>query len=192
MWSRLHPTPPDSNRPRPASSLSPQRTRHICRVVVVAPTLSDSNCPYLLHALAPQGQSPRTDIRPTFGSLNANSTTTQPLSNPAPTIGNLNPPTTVLHPLFGLVQAKPSSNSLPTAAPSLRKMDGHSLALGSSDADSAIPQPRYWHHQPQLNHNNSPATTQPRPNHATTPQDGYLRSRRQMCRDLILPAIPLC
>ena len=75
---------------------------------------------------------PRTDIRPPFGTLNANSATMQPLSNsdtdatnrhstisqtiqqplssPAPTIGNLNPSTTVLQPLVGLGHAKPSSN----------------------------------------------------------------------------------
>jgi hypothetical protein len=67
------------------------------------------------------------DIRPPFGTLNANSATMQPLSNsdtdatnrhstisqtiqqplsnPAPTIGNLNPSTTVLHPPDGRFRA---------------------------------------------------------------------------------------
>ena len=85
---------------------------------------------------------PRTDIRPPFGSLNANSTTIQPfpntdtdttnrhstttlsptisptiqqpLSNPAPTLGNLNPSTTVLQPPDGRFRAWQTSTTQPS------------------------------------------------------------------------------
>ena len=79
---------------------------------------------------------PRTDIRPPFGSLNANSATMQPLSNsdtdatnrhstisqtiqqplsnPAPTIGNLNPSTTVLQPPDGRFRAWQTPTTQPS------------------------------------------------------------------------------
>ena len=79
---------------------------------------------------------PRTDIRPPFGTLNANSATMQPLSNsdtdatnrhstisqtiqqplsnPAPTIGNLNPSTTVLQPPDGRFRAWQTPTTQPS------------------------------------------------------------------------------
>ena len=76
-------------------------TRQICRVVVVASTLSDSNCPYLLHALAPQGQSPRRG-RDTRLSDNSNIAQPfpQPSSNRFPTPRQPSGTTTHLHPSF--------------------------------------------------------------------------------------------
>ena len=60
-----------------------------------------------------QGTAPlrrlRTDTRPPLGNLIDNSTTIQPLSNPAQTIGNFNPSATVRHP-----PPQPFSNRLTT------------------------------------------------------------------------------
>ena len=85
---------------------------------------------------------PRTDIRPPFGTLNANSATIQPLSNsdtdatnrhstisqtiqqplsnPAPTIGNLNPSTTVLQPPDGRFRAWQKPTTQPSFVSSPR------------------------------------------------------------------------
>ena len=78
LW-RPQPTSIYSNLPRPASSPSPPPTRQICRVMGVA--LNDPkrlNLTLSPPRAAPVGQSPRTDIRPTFGSP----TQTQPFLNP--------------------------------------------------------------------------------------------------------------
>ena len=68
--------------------------------------------------LAPQGQSPRTDIRPTSGRFKhcttISPTIQQPLSNPAQTIGNFNQSPTVLQPPH-----QPSFNRLPTTTHTL-------------------------------------------------------------------------
>ena len=71
---------PCASRDKRNSSPLPPSTRQICRVVIVAPTLSDSNCPYLLHALAPQGQSPR---RGRDARLSDNSNIAQPFPQPS-------------------------------------------------------------------------------------------------------------
>ena len=92
---------PCASRDKRNSSPLPPSTRQICRVVVVAPTLSDSNCPYLLHALAPQGQSPR---RGRDARLSDNSNIAQPFPQPSsnrfPTLRQPSGTSTNLHPSF--------------------------------------------------------------------------------------------
>ena len=95
------------------------------------------------HALAP----PTNGHPPTSGNLNANSTTMQPFPSPAPTIGNLNPYTTVLKPLVGFGHAKPSSNHLPSAAPSRRKVASQ-LSLGDNHMSTSTPV-LYHQHPPE-------------------------------------------
>ena len=72
----------------------------------------------------------RTDIRPLLDNLNANSTTIQPLPNPAPTIGSLNPPTTDLQPPRNRESITTTPQSFPNNNPAVRSRQTDNPALG--------------------------------------------------------------
>ena len=140
---------------------------------------------------------PRTDIRPPFGTLNANSATMQPLSNsdtdatnrhstisqtiqqplsnPAPTIGNLNPSTTVLQPPDGRFRAWQTPTTQPSFVSSTRTTRFR-LNLPTSLISQL---------QPILINNSTSTTPRPLPNHYST-----TRKARQNCRADTVP-LPL-
>ena len=153
-----------ASRDKRNSSPLPPSTRQICRVEVVAPTLSDSNCPYLLHALAPQGQSPR---RGRDARLSDNSNIAQPFPQPSsnrfPTLRQPSGTSTNLHPSFNrhatASQSQPRRNRFPITIqspeaarrtiPRLANIHDSTILRVESknDSDSTVPHPRSLNRQ---------------------------------------------
>ena len=136
--------------------------------------------------LSPPLLRPRTDAR-----LSDNSNITQPFPQPLhnrfPTPHQPSGTSTRPQPSFNSFIATDKQNPSPTIFQPPRHRAAKWLDIRSHEEAPTLIQPFPNTDIGIVSRNSTTTIAQPRPNHDPTPQDGYLRSRRQICRDCAYP-----